>query len=85
MTAATLIARKHRIDDAAPGNHPAAAELLLKSGANLNARSDGCTAPSIARTNNNDAIVKILVEEGAVPSSDGGCAKASHDERRDVR
>jgi ankyrin repeat protein len=35
--------------------------LLLKSGADVNARSeDGRTALSIAQSNNNDAVVKIL-------------------------
>jgi ankyrin repeat protein len=57
---------------AAAGNHPAIAELLLKSGADVNARSeDGRTALSIARANDNDAVVKILVEladRGAVTS-----------------
>jgi ankyrin repeat protein len=37
--------------------------LLLKSGADVNARSeDGRTALSIAESNNSEAIIKILQE-----------------------
>jgi ankyrin repeat protein len=46
---------------AAAGNRSSVVELLLKSGADVNARSeDGRTALSIAQSNNNDAVVKIL-------------------------
>ena len=46
---------------AAAGNRAGIAGLLLKSGADVNARSeDGRTALSIAQANSNDAVVKIL-------------------------
>jgi len=48
---------------AAAGNRTNMVTLLLKSGADLNARSeDGRTALSIAQGNNSDAVVKILEE-----------------------
>ena len=48
---------------AAAGNHSTLAALLLKSGADVNARSeDGRTALSIAQENNNDAVIKLLQE-----------------------
>ena len=48
---------------AAAGNRSTIVGLLLKSGADVNARSeDGRTALSIAQANNNDAVIKILEE-----------------------
>jgi ankyrin repeat protein len=48
---------------AAAGNHSSVAALLLKSGADIDARSeDGRTALSIAQANSNDAVVKLLQE-----------------------
>jgi ankyrin repeat protein len=50
---------------AAAGNRSSIAQLLLKSGADLNARSeDGRTALSIAQANNSEAVVKALQEAG---------------------
>ena len=58
---------------AAAGNRSTIVELLLKSGADVNARSeDGRTALSIAQANNNEAVVKILrggAQNGAAKSS----------------
>jgi ankyrin repeat protein len=46
---------------AAAGNRSGVVGLLLKSGADVNARSeDGRTALTIAQANNSDAVVKIL-------------------------
>jgi ankyrin repeat protein len=46
---------------AAANNHQSVAALLLKSGADVNARSqDGRTALGIAQSNNDDAMVKLL-------------------------
>ena len=46
---------------AAANNHANIVELLLKSGADVNARSeDGRTALSIAEANNNEALIKLL-------------------------
>jgi ankyrin repeat protein len=46
--------------------------LLLKSGADLNARSeDGRTALSIAQANDSDAAVKVLQEAAGGSSKQG--------------
>jgi ankyrin repeat protein len=46
---------------AAAGNRTGLTALLLKSGADANARSeDGRTALSIAQANNNEAVIKIF-------------------------
>ncbi len=46
---------------AAASNRSGIAELLIKSGADVDARSeDGRTALSIAQANSNDAVVKLL-------------------------
>jgi ankyrin repeat protein len=46
---------------AAANNHPRVAEVLLKSGADPNARSqDGRTALGIAQSNNDEAMVRLL-------------------------
>ena len=51
---------------AAAGNRAGMVGLLLKSGADVSARSeDGRTALSIAQANNSDAIIKILQEAAA--------------------
>jgi ankyrin repeat protein len=48
---------------AVAGNHSTLAALLVKSGADVNARSeDGRTALSIAQENSNDAVIKLLQE-----------------------
>ena len=48
---------------AAAGNHFSIASMLLKAGAQIEARSeDGRTALSIAQANNNEAVVKLLEE-----------------------
>jgi ankyrin repeat protein len=48
---------------AAAGNRSPIVGLLLKSGADVNARSeDGRTALSIAQANNSEAVIKILEE-----------------------
>jgi ankyrin repeat protein len=46
---------------AAANNHPHVAEVLLKSGADPNARSqDGRTALGIAQANNDEGMVRLL-------------------------
>jgi ankyrin repeat protein len=46
---------------AAAGNHSGVAALLLKAGADINARSeDGRTALSIAQANNNEPVIRLL-------------------------
>jgi ankyrin repeat protein len=58
---------------ATAGNHQSLAALLLKSGADANARSeDGRTALSIAQSNNNEALIKMLED-----AAKGGAAAAS--------
>jgi ankyrin repeat protein len=51
---------------AAAGNHSRVVELLLKSGADLEARSqDGRTATSIAESGNNEAVLRLLQDAQA--------------------
>jgi ankyrin repeat protein len=48
---------------ATAGNRSTLVELLLKAGAAVDARSeDGRTALSIAHSNSNDAVIKVLEE-----------------------
>jgi ankyrin repeat protein len=57
---------------AVAGNRAGMVGLLLKSGADVSARSeDGRTALSIAQANNSDAIIKILQE-----AAQSGAAKS---------
>jgi ankyrin repeat protein len=58
---------------AAAGNRSTIAGLLLRSGADVNARSvDGRTALSIAQANNSDAVIKVLEEAAGRSAAKSG-------------
>ncbi len=58
---------------AAANNHPRVAELLLKSGADVNARSeDGRTALGIAQANNDDGWCELLQEAAQKGAASAG-------------
>jgi ankyrin repeat protein len=58
---------------AAAGNRSTIAGLLVKAGADVNARSeDGRTALSIAQANNSDAVIKILQEAAVRDTAKSG-------------
>jgi ankyrin repeat protein len=58
---------------AAAGNRTTIAALLLKSGADINARSeDGRSALSIAQANNNEAVIKVLEDAARQGASASG-------------